>query len=154
MIVSDLAHVAEQAALTTALKQAIDYLKTLDPARLVEGRYPIDGEQVFAIVAFYETKTVADSVELEGHRSYIDLQYVAVGEETIAWTPASQVPSPLPYNPASDAWVGSLPASRLAWVKLTAGQVAVLYPEDAHAPQYCVGQPAGVKKVVVKVAVP
>jgi biofilm protein TabA len=154
MIVSDLEHIAAQAALTPALEAGFNYLKQVDPARLVEGRYPIDGDRVIAIVAFYETKSAGESVELEGHIRYIDLQYIADGQEIFAWTPASQVPSPLPYNASNDSWVGYLPPEALAWIKLTAGQVAVLYPEDAHAPQYAVGQPAPVKKVVVKVAVP
>jgi biofilm protein TabA len=154
MIFSDLAHVAEQTALTPALEAGFNYLKNLDLSRLEEGRYPVDGERVFAIVAFYEAKAVGEIVELEGHCKYIDLQFLAAGQESIAWAPEAEAQPRLPYDADSDAWVCNLPAERLTWVKMTAGQVAVLYPSDAHAPQYAAGQPSAVKKVVVKVAIP
>jgi beta-galactosidase beta subunit len=37
-------------------------------------------------------------------------------------------------------------------VRLSAGQAAILYPSDAHAPQAADGTPTLVKKIVVKVA--
>jgi YhcH/YjgK/YiaL family protein len=39
------------------------------------------------------------------------------------------------------------------WLTLHAGMFAILWPHDAHAPQACVGEPAVVLKVVVKIAV-
>ena len=38
-------------------------------------------------------------------------------------------------------------------VHLSAGQLVVLYPEDAYAPKLAAGKPSPVKKIVVKVAV-
>ncbi len=154
MIVAELEQITKQAALTPALITAFDYLKTLDLNRLEEGRYVVDGDQVFAIVAFYTTRNVESQVDVEGHCKYIDLQFVAAGQEMIGWAPATQAQPRSPYDAGKDAWTCSLPAGALAWMKVSAGQVAVLYPSDAHAPQYAAGEPLPVKKVVVKVAVP
>jgi biofilm protein TabA len=154
MIIAELGQAGVQAASTPALVTAFDYLKHLDLNRLEVGRYAIDDDRVFAIVAFYTTRIANNQVVVEGHCKYIDLQFVASGQEMIGWTPAVQVQSRSPYDAGKDAWVCNLPAEVLAWMKVCAGQVAVLYPSDAHAPQFAAGGPSLVKKVVVKVAVP
>ena len=45
----------------------------------------------------------------------------------------------MPYDPAKDAWLGTVPTDEITPVRLAAGQLAVLYPTDAHAPSH---QPA------------
>ena len=88
------------------------------------GRRPhssIDGERVFAYVNSYTTKTVESQVELEGHRKYIDLQFLVDGEESIGWTPTERARRQYPYNPETDAWTGMAAADRLNWVKIKPG---------------------------------
>jgi biofilm protein TabA len=153
MIVASLAHIEEQVVLTPNLECAFTFLKNLDLNRLQEGRQTIDGERVFAILSTYTTKPIQSLVQLEWHRKYLDLQFLAQGEEAVGWAPVEQVPESTPYQPESDAWEGNLPAGSVAWLKLHAGQVAVLYPTDAHAPQHASGVPAPVWKVVVKVSI-
>jgi beta-galactosidase beta subunit len=58
-----------------------------------------------------------------------------------------------PYNFEQDAWLGRLPAGELSWIRLTKGMGMLLYPNDGHAPQYALGEPSLVRKVVVKIAV-
>jgi len=153
MIIATLAHIEEQVISSPALVYAFSFLKNLDSTVLQEGRKEIDGKRVFAIISAYTTKPVENDVELEGHKKYIDLQYLVEGEEAIAWIPAEQVPVTCPYQPDRDAWTGNLPAESVSWLRLCAGQVALLYPSDAHAAQQAFIKPAPVLKVVVKVAV-
>jgi beta-galactosidase beta subunit len=59
----------------------------------------------------------------------------------------------MPYDPAKDAWLGTVPADQITPLRLAAGQLTVLYPTDAHAPRHAAGASMAVKKIVVKVAV-
>jgi len=152
MIITTLAHADEQVKWTPALQAAFSFLRSIDAANLQDGHIAIDGERVFAIVSRYSTKVKDHWIEMEGHRKYIDLQYLVQGEESIGWASAEQVTPTIPYQSESDAWKGGLALELVTWVKLSAGQVAVLYPSDAHAPQYASETPAPVWKIVVKAA--
>jgi len=153
MIITTLAHAEEQVKWTPALQAAFSFLRGIDAANLQDGRVAIEGERVFAIVSKYTTKIKTSLIEMEGHRKYIDLQYPVQGEESIGWAPAEQVAPTIHYRSESDVWKGELALESVNWFRLSAGQVGVLYPSDAHAPQYACESPAPVWKIVVKVAV-
>lgn len=153
MIVTTLAHLEDQVVMTPALQAACKFLQNLDPGTLQDGRFTIDGDRVFAIISSYTPKKVESQVEMEGHRRYIDLQYLVHGDEEIGWAPTEQVKEIVSYQSESDAWQGELPSDAVTWVRLTSGQLAVLYPSDAHAPQHAFGSPKPVRKIVVKVIV-
>jgi YhcH/YjgK/YiaL family protein len=150
MIVASLQELAEQAQLTPAMRKGLDFLVQNQGKELPDGRAPIDGDQVYALVQSYETRT--GEITFEGHRRYIDLQYVARGEELLGWAPLAAAEVTRPYNEERDIWLGSVPQDQMTAVHMTEGFVAVLYPSDAHAPMRAWGAPAPVKKIVVKVA--
>ena len=91
----------------------------------------------------------AEQALLEFHRRYIDIQFVVAGIDLIGWlpTPSCQRVS-TPYDEAKD--VGFFYDRPATWLSVAAGQFALFFPEDAHAP--LAGQGA-VHKAVVKVAV-
>lgn len=159
MIVSDLKHIASQAASTRLLGMALDFLRHTEGQHLDDGRVTIDGDLVYALVQSYRTEPLptGSSPHLEAHRRYIDIQYVVSGSETLGWAPLEQLTVTTPYDTAKDVEFGSAPPAALTLVRLTAGQMAVLWPEDAHAPRLAVAigdkpaQPTDVKKIVVKV---
>lgn len=153
MIVGELSTISEQAALNPRIIQALNFLSNPHLADLPDGRVEIDGDQVFAILSTYHPGPVTESIELEGHRRYLDLQYLAQGEELIGWIPASVVPAKSAYDPEKDVWKASLPAGELAWIRLRRGVGMLLYPDDGHAPQFAPAEPSLVRKVVVKIAV-
>jgi biofilm protein TabA len=153
MILANLEHISQQVVLTPNMEKAIHFLRRSDVALLPDGQMAIDGDKVFAIVSTYKTRHLGEVVELEGHNKYIDIQFLAGGREVIGWASIEDVPVTLPYNESKDFWSGNLPEDQLTWVKLAAGQAAILYPSDAHAPQSSDGTPAPVKKIVVKVAI-
>ena len=84
MIVTDVSHLAEQAALTPALQKALDFLRKVEGQLLPDGRIDIDGNNVYALMQSYETVAAGEPV-FEGHRKYLDVQYIAAGEEVIGW---------------------------------------------------------------------
>ena len=56
------------------------------------------------------------------------------------------------YDIEKDACFGTVPKEEITPVYLQAGQLAVFYAEDGHAPKLAAGKPSRVVKVVVKVA--
>ncbi len=152
MIVTDLKHVDRQVMMTPALKKAIEFLRRWDILKLSDGKAEIDGERVFAIVQRYETATT-DAPKFECHRKYIDVQCIASGEEIIGWAPADQMTISEPSDADKDICFGTVGRGKWTPVFLRAGQLAVLWPEDGHAPKLAAGAPSAVMKIVVKVAV-
>lgn len=152
MIVADLAHLRDQVVLTPNLEKAIDFLLSAGQDDLPVGRLPIDGDRVYAEVQAYDT-VEGDIATFEGHRTYLDIQYVAAGEEIIAWASIDDVTETTPYHAEHDYWLGTADADRVTPVRLKAGQLAVLYPVDLHAPRRAAGRSSAVRKLVVKVAI-
>lgn len=153
MIVANLQEIGKQVALTDAMRKGLAFLRENEGKVLEDGRIVIDGDRVFALVQSYDSKANPE-VMFEGHRRYIDLQYVSKGEEAIGWAPLEAAAIVRPYNDERDMWLGTVPAEQATFVYLKAGQLAVLYPSDAHAPQRAAGGVSShVNKIVVKVAV-
>jgi biofilm protein TabA len=152
MIVVELDHAEEQLPMTQAFRKAVDFLRRPDLAALPDGRMDIDGDRVYALPQRYET-AIQDPPRFEYHRRYIDIQYVVRGAEVIGWAPADRMQVSEDYDAAKDIAFGTVPAGETTQVRLHAGQLAVLYPSDGHAPRLAAGAPSPVIKIVVKVAV-
>jgi biofilm protein TabA len=152
MIVTDLKNVDHQLAMTPALRKAIEFLCLRGLSDLPDGTTEIDGKKVFAIVQRYET-AAADNPRFEFHRKFIDVQFIASGEETIGWTPLERVQITEVYDGGKDVGFGTTGSEPWTPVALKAGELAVLHPEDAHAPRLALGKAGPVLKIVVKVAV-
>ena len=152
MIISDLTHIHEQLRGTPHFEKALAFLHRPDLATLADGRAPIDGDNVYAEVQSYVTKPASEAV-YEAHRQYIDIQYVVSGEETIGWARIEDLVVSTEYTPARDFMLGSVDETRTIAARLRAGQFAILFPSDAHAPRLTTHTPTTVKKMVVKVRV-
>lgn len=150
MIVAKLSDLAAQAKLTQSMQKAIAFLESIQAEQLEPGRVEIDGDRVFALVQAYDTKT--SDMMFEGHRRYIDFQYVASGQETLGWAPLESATVTREYDEGRDMWLGTVAATDATPLHLVAGQVAMLFPSDAHAPSYAAGESSPVTKIVVKVA--
>jgi len=152
MIVTELSHVDHQVQLTPSLRKAFDFLRGRDLLKLSDGRVEIDGNRVFALIQRYETERT-EAPKFEYHRKYLDVQFIAAGEEVIGWAPAASMTVSEAYDPAKDICFGTVASGTWTPVHLQMGQMALLWPEDAHAPRGAAGQPSRVMKIVVKVAV-
>jgi len=141
-----------QVPMTPSLRRAFDFLQVRDLPQLPDGRVDIDGDRVFALVQRYETVRT-DAPKYECHRKYIDVQFIATGEEVIGWAPAERMSVTEAYDAGRDVCFGTIAAGTWTPVRLEAGQLMVLWPEDAHAPKGATGESKRVMKIVVKVAV-
>ena len=152
MIAGDLVHVQDQMALTPCLRKALSFLRWTNLTDLPEGKIEIEGERIYALVQRYDT-AATDTQKFEFHRKFIDVQYVVSGEEIIGWAPVERMAITEAYDEVKDVALGTVPWSEVTPVYLSAGQLVVLYPEDAHAPKLAAGKSSQVNKIVVKVAV-
>jgi len=150
MIVSDMIHIERQISLTSHMKKALSFLRRQDLRSLADGKVEIEEDRIFAIVQRYETIAI-HVPKFEYHRKYIDIQYIVSGEEIIGWTQAERMTIVEQYNVDKDICFGEAPAGKWTPVLLQAGQLAVLWPEDSHAPKISPGVPAPVMKIVMKV---
>jgi YhcH/YjgK/YiaL family protein len=151
MIVSDLETAGRQLVPSPGIEKGLGFLARPGVAALADGKYEIDGDRVFAIVQRYETAAAAEP-RFEAHRKYIDLQFLAAGAEVMGWAPLGRLAVTEPYDAEKDICFGTVPGGGAA-VRLEAGQLAALYPADAHAPRLAAGAPCQVTKIVVKVLV-
>lgn len=151
MIVTNMEHIEEQLRMTSDLRKAIDFLRQTGLPRLADGRTEIDGDRVFALVQRYTTANDG-TLNFEYHRKYIDIQVIVSGVEMIGWTDADRLEVTTPYDEAKDVCFGRAAAGAWTPVRLEAGQLAVFWPADAHAPKQCADAPLRVMKIVVKSA--
>ena len=136
-----------------AVREALQYLSKQDFKSMADGRYPVHGEESFAILQRYDTR-VPESGKPEAPRKYVDIQYIVEGREELGWCPMSpELKVCEPYDGEKDI-VFFDKLIPISGITLEAGNFAVLYPTDVHRPCGSLGnQPAPVTKVVVKIAV-
>ena len=123
------------------------YLDQFDP-QTADGRVALEGENVFALIQSYVPTPPAHR-PFEAHKKYIDLQFVAAGEEAIFHSPIDSLRETTPYLETGDA---ALYAGEDNFpVLMRPGCFAIFYPGDGHKP-CCTWRASGpVKKVVIKI---
>jgi len=132
-----------------AWKTAFDFLRTLSPGS-EERKYAIDGSNMFAEIACYETIS-KETTSFESHRKYIDIQTILTGAEIIEVTPSAGLTVNTPYNDTNDVEFYNY-SKTLTKINLYPGTFTMLFPHDAHMPGLTPqGKPEQVKKVVVKI---
>ncbi|MCE9591922.1 MAG: YhcH/YjgK/YiaL family protein [Planctomycetes bacterium] len=128
---------------------ALQFLRNTDLAKLPVGKHAIQGEDVYALVSLSKTKH-PDPLTWESHRKYIDVQCIVSGTEAMGHANISDLKMTKDYDAKDDYLLFS---GSGATVTLKAGMFVVYFPQDGHAPGLAAGEPAEVKKVVVKARV-
>lgn len=131
------------------MDRAVTYLLETDFFNMDAGKYPIDGENVFAMIKMPETKSQGQAC-WESHRKYVDIQYLLKGSEIIGFQNTGGLTERVPYNKENDIAFyhdngkGFFPL-------LVPDSFVICFPWDAHMPLICAGHPQKIKKVVIKV---
>lgn len=148
MIIDSLNNASLYTDMHPLFSQAFGWLASTNLQNLENGRFELSGDQLFAIVQSYETKS-ADTEQMEAHKRYIDIQYMIDGEEQIGHAFLKDQPVTKEYSREDDYWLtDALPSF---FTKLTAGNFMIFYPTDLHMPCIQTYVKQNVKKVVIKV---
>ncbi len=146
MIVDSLANLDFYGPLNGRFAKALAYLRGVDLKALPEGKYEIDAEEVYMMISERDLKKKADAA-MEAHDRYIDIQVVVDGHEGFGWKYRNECTSPRgEMNTVKDIiFYDDEPST---YFELKAGEAAIFFPDDAHAPLVGEGH---VKKCVIKV---
>lgn len=138
--------------LSPRLALAFRALRQGELLHLPDGRHPLQGDDVFALIQQYPTKPHVGA-QLETHRRYIDIQCLLAGEELVGYAPAAGLPESIPYNTEKDIAFHAGTPELLLHLRPT--NFALFFPQDAHMPSLQLpDQPAAaIKKIVLKIRV-
>lgn len=130
-------------------EKAVDFLKNTDLESLAPGKYEIDGKNVFANVTEYTT-VPWEEAKYEAHHNYTDIQYVISGSETMTYARIDELNEKVPYNEEKDVvfYDNENPGLK---VVVKAGEYMIFNTWDGHKPKAAAGEPALIKKVIVKI---
>lgn len=119
------------------------------PADGIRARTEV-GDGIYVNYGEYDTK----SGDLyEAHRKYIDVQVMLEGEEKIFFADLAHGKETKEYNADIEAAFGTVADEYRSTVAMHAGDVAVFYPEDWHAPGQIGTNVCHVRKLIFKVPV-
>jgi YhcH/YjgK/YiaL family protein len=107
------------------------------------------GKNIFALHQVYLPKDPSQG-KLEGHKAYIDIQFIFSGTEMIYLAQRKDCRKETPYNKKKD--IQFFKAKAWSVLELKPGMVAIFYPQDIHAPSLSAGAKGIIRKSVVKVA--
>lgn len=149
MIIDKLSNASLYKGISPRLAEAFDYLRSVDPDSLKQGRNEIHGDDLYAMMNVYNT-TPREKGKWEAHRKYIDVQYLVEGVEQMGVTDIANLKVTKDYDAEGDYMLfeGDGP-----FIRFTPGMFGVYLPHDAHMPNTAIGDPAPAKKIVVKVRV-
>ncbi|HEY4150720.1 MAG TPA: YhcH/YjgK/YiaL family protein [Chitinophagaceae bacterium] len=146
MIIDTLANAGKYKGFHKLFAKAFDYINSQSLDSIEPGKYPVDGTDIHASVSLKDGVKAADA-KFEAHNNYIDIQVCPTGTEQIGWKPRAACVNPKgDYNTEKDViFYNDAPDT---YFSLNAGQFAIFFPEDVHAPMIGEGP---IKKLVVKV---
>lgn len=136
-------------AMHPLFKAAFDFIGQCRQQRPAVGEVELDGRRLFVLVQQY-TSMPPEAPGWEGHRQYIDIQYILSGQECNGWAPLRSAAPGAVYDENIDLL--RCQAEPSFWLPLHQDQFAIYYPEDLHKPKCMLEAACPVEKLVVKVA--
>jgi YhcH/YjgK/YiaL family protein len=134
--------------LSPLISQGLAYLKSLDLTKLEPGKIELPNG-IFAITQVFTPKN-RDQGKLETHQKYLDIQFLAEGEEIIEYLERKHLVVSEPYSNENDI-VFYHDNDKVADLKLKANQFVIFYPQDGHKPGIGFNKSQIIKKIVLKI---
>ncbi len=128
--------------------KAFVFLRDTDFTRLRAGKYPIDDDNVFAIISEGPPREISPT-KWEAHHTYSDIHFVVKGKEQIGIMPVKNAQVNKEYNSTKD--IGFYTIDNGKFYIAEPGILFIATPKEAHNPSNRVEGYDEVKKVVVKV---
>tara|TARA_B110000438_G_C15622744_1_gene567314 strand:- start:316 stop:759 length:444 start_codon:yes stop_codon:yes gene_type:complete len=115
-----------------------------------EGKFIINGENLFGIVLKYETKSEEDCI-WEAHREYIDIHYMRKGKENVL---ISDIDTMIPTNEYQEKNDYQLfHGKQQQSILLKEGEILVLFPNEVHKTSINEESTQEVQKIVFKLKI-
>lgn len=150
MVFDSIDNASRYYGLGKGIERALRYFAAYDAAAHTNERVVLDGEELFINRPSYTTAPHDDAV-LEAHRDYVDVMFVAAGEERFYTKPVARMEKvTTPYDPAIEALLGAIDADAASF-RFPAGYFCIFFPEDAHCAGQLWDKPSEVKKLIAKV---
>ena len=128
--------------------KVIAWLKTQPLQTIAPGKYPIDGDNAFAIVSQGPTKALADT-KWESHHDYIDLHYVISGKEQLGEAPLATAKVTHPFDGTSDN--ANYDTDNGQFYTAEPGTFFLFFPENVHRAGIAASGTPQDKKLVIKI---
>ena len=148
MIYDRLDHIDVYKHVHPGVYKALCMLRDTDFSGMEDGRYEVDGEELFFLLQSYEPNPANETPE--AHKKYIDIQCLLSGIEAMGVGALEDMTEEVDGKPERDIWFYHGP---LDTITLIPGKFAALWPGDAHAPGIALGEAVPCRKVVFKVKV-
>lgn len=149
MIIDKLTNAPFYYGLNIKIKKSLEYLNNTDLITLENGRYEIEGDDIFVIIQDYKTKLLSEG-RFEAHRKYIDIQYIIEGRESMGYVNLDKFNPETEYDFEKDIVFGK---GEGIFLLANKGDFIVFAPQDAHMPGISVQESEYVKKAVIKIKV-
>ena len=148
MILDTLSNSDRYLLLHPRFEKAFAFIKSQNPEKMEAGKYQIEGDALHASV-YLKEGVKENEAKFEAHDRYIDIQVCPSGREQLGWKPRKSCVDPTgEYNAEKDViFYNDKPET---YFELHAGQFAIFFPDDVHAPMIGSGP---IKKLVVKVKI-
>lgn len=132
-----------------AIRKVIDYLKANDFVKMETGVYELEGKDIYVQVFDAKTGPVEEK-RPESHEDYLDIQYLASGEEKLGFTPNTGNYEVDEHIVERDL-IFYKSVENEGFINAVPGCISIFFPCDIHRPAVAVNEPMTVRKVVVKV---
>ena len=140
----------EKYCYSKAFDKAITYLRNTDLLALAEGKHPIDGGTIFAMIQKPTTMPVSER-RYELHREHIDIQVLLQGREQHWYSMAYPTTQPTEdLLDSRDLAFYPAPENPLSLI-VSPWQYVVYLPGELHCPACCVDGPETITKVILKI---
>lgn len=146
MIIDTLDNLEKYAAINPLFPKVVEFLKANDLSKMADGKYEIEGKDLFVNITTTKSKTPDEAV-IETHNKMIDIQIPITAAETYGFTQRDLLPDAA-YNAEKDITkIPDLAAD--SYVTCQPGMMAIFFPQDGHAP--CIATVPEFKKAIFKV---
>lgn len=130
-------------------EKGFKFLQENDLSNYENGKYEIDGENLFVSIQDYESKLESEG-KFEAHKKYADIQFIIKGEEKLGFTNLENCTASTLYDKEKDIVFLNGTGN---FAKAKENYFLIFMPQDAHMPCIAIDKPCFVKKAVVKVRV-
>ena len=151
MIVDKIENAYLYAGVSAKIKAGLEILKDEKLSTKKDGRYEVNGDELYYIVQRYTTKPIKEG-RLEAHKKYIDIQFAAEGEELIGHCLLGQLNIEEPYDEGKDVAFYKVP-EKINTIRLSERMFCILFPQDGHMPGCQAAGACNILKIVVKVKI-